>query len=318
MKPLALISLLALAALATAPGCQDAAESPTDPVAVDTPGLLAEPPFTGGETNTVAWTDTGADSYRVDMAADMDFASVEASSDWTTATTWTFTGLEHGTTYYFRVQARDPEGNTSPWSQPQASTQDAVPPVTGIAPTPGDQTSLRFTLVLEGQDDLSGITEIDLWYTVDQGPMTFEGTYSPGNVVIVAEESGFFRFYTTGVDAAGNRSSLPDTAQVVTQVPEPIIITDVQGEDFDITNAVLKHHLAATYWAHGVGRNTIRPVIDPRMIGPGDPGYPDDDEQVEVIGVAMGDDIRAYKIIDIPDREVVDDVVNGAELAVTY
>lgn len=84
---------------------------------------------------------------------------------------------------------------------------------------------------------------------------------------------------------AGNRSAMPPAPQAVTLVPEPIITTDLTGEDFDITNAVLRHNIHEAFWANGLGRDTIRLVIGPRMIGPGETGYPDDQNTAEVIGV---------------------------------
>ncbi len=321
--PIILYATLGLGLLLYTSGCNDngpATGGPTAPLSLDAPSLTQEPQFTLGLENQVSWSteDPAAGSFLIQQAADQDFAAITNQSDWTTDSAYQFTGLENGVTYFYRVKARSSEANESPWSIPVSSTQDAEPPVTGIASTVNDQTSLRFKLVLEGSDELSGITEIDLWYTINAGEPQFYNTYGPGEMTFLATEPGNYGFFTESVDAVGNRSERSAEPQVSTQVPEPIIITDATGEDFDITNAVLKHRIGVAYWDFGLGRNAIRPVINPRMIGPGDPGYPDDQNIAAVIGVRMDDDIRAYKIGDIPDKEVVDDVVNDTPIAVTY
>ncbi len=327
--PFALPRGLSLAALSgflavlllTAGGCRGSATDGgglVTPVTVRVPDLQPEPEFTAGLENQVAWNATDAPDYQVEKASDQEFSADVSNSDWIPSTSYVFTGLEDGRTYFYRVRARDADGNPSAWSAPVASTQDAAPPVTGLASTFNDQTSLRFKLVLEGTDQGSGTREIDLWFAVDNGEPRFYGTYAPGEMTFLADGQGRYHFFTEGVDAVGNRSVLPAEPQVSTQVPEPIIITDNTGEDFDITNAVLKHRLGVPYWDFGLGRNAIPPVIDPRMLEPGDPGYPDDQNTAAVIGVRREGDIRAYRIGDIPNREVVDDVVGGEALAVTY
>ncbi len=319
--PIALYATLGLGLLLLVDGCNDTdIAGPTAPLSLGAPVLEQEPEFTAGLENQITWSldDPGAESFFIEAAEDPDFTTVTAQSDWTTDTGFLFTGLENGTTYFYRVKARGPDVNDSPWSTPVASTQDAAPPVTGIASTFNDQTSLRFKLLLQGSDELSGLTEIDLWFAVDGGEPEFYDTYAPGEITFLATGQGRYGFFTEGVDAVGNRADRSAEPQISTQVPEPIIITDATGEDFDITNAVLKHHIGVAFWDFGLGRNAIKPVINPRMIGPGEPGYPDDQNIATVIGVRMEDDVRAYKIGDIPNKEVVDDVVNGVPLAVTY
>lgn len=67
-----------------------------------------------------------------------------------------------------------------------------------------------------------------------------------------------------------------------------------------------------------LGRDTIRPVNDPQFLDPGDPGYPNQDNLADIMALARDDEAHAYKIGDISNREVVNDVLGGAHLAVTY
>jgi hypothetical protein len=133
-----------------------------------------------------------------------------------------------------------------------------------------------------------------------------------------ATVSGPHELIPVAIDGSGNRQDLAQASVAVTLVPEPIIITDLKGEDFDITAAVLEYNMGVTWWEFGVGRFTIRPLIDPLMIGPGDVGYPRDDNTSEILGVQINDDVRAYLLGDIRNREVVDDVVDGQPVAVIY
>ncbi len=120
------------------------------------------------------------------------------------------------------------------------------------------------------------------------------------------------------IDGSGNRQDLALAPASVTLVPEPIILVDRHGEGFDVTSAVLEYNMSLTWWEFGIGRFTIRPIIDPLMIGEGEVGYPIDSNLTEIVGVQFGDDVRAYKIGDIMNREAVDDVVDGMPIAVIY
>ena len=142
--------------------------------------------------------------------------------------------------------------------------------------------------------------------------------FPPGPVRFQATASGPLELIPVAIDGSGNRQDLAQASTAVTLVPEPIIITDMRGEDFDITAAVLEYRMGVVFWEFGLGRFTIRPVIDPLMIGPGDIGYPLDSNIVEILAVNYEGDSRAYKIGDLPDKEVVDDVVNGVPIAVCF
>ncbi|MCK5254254.1 MAG: fibronectin type III domain-containing protein, partial [Thermoplasmata archaeon] len=95
--------------------------------------MNAEPAYTQGTVNVVSWTagsdvGVGGIEYYCQMATDAGFTSVVYSSGWTSATSYTFIGLVDGTTYYYRVQARDGVGNLGAWSAGVFSTQDSSPP----------------------------------------------------------------------------------------------------------------------------------------------------------------------------------------------
>lgn len=319
--PLFLLLLVFL--LAGCNGDDAVVPDPVIPSAGPAPILDAEPPFSPGQSNTLAWSvpageKSGELVFLVQQSHDPLFADEVAESGWISESSYEFTGLEHGLTHHFRVRGRNRQGAETEWSESQTSTQDAVPPTATLTDLKTEQTSLLFTFVLSATDEVSGVGEIELWFALAEDEPVLHGTFPPGEVSFQATQGGTHEFTAIAVDIAGNRQDMNAAVARVTEVPEPIILVDRDGYEWDVTAAVLEHRMALTYWEFGLGRNTIRPIIDPLMIGPGAVGYPDDDNTTEILGVAYEDDVRAYKIGDMANREVVDDVVNGIPIAVCY
>ncbi len=320
-----LFSLLLLFLLVS--GCEstDTVVPDDPPSAGSAPVLDIEPEFSQGEANTVSWTlpdDEGKTTreleFLVQRSGDPQFADEVVESDWVSGSSYEFTGLENGQTNHFRVRGRNLQGAETDWSSSQSSTQDAAAPVATLTDMKTEQTSLLFWFQLAATDELSGLAEIELWFGLEGAEKTLYGTFPPGEVTFQATQGGTHEFIALATDAVGNRQDMDTAVTEATIVPEPIIIIDRNAEEFDITAAVLEFRMAVQYWEFGLGRFTIRPVIDPLMIGPGHRDYPDDVNVTEILGVAYGDDVRAYKIGDMMDKEVVDDVVNGTPIAVCY
>jgi hypothetical protein len=105
----------------------------SDAVTVDNnvPVLLAEPAWTAGTENTVAWEPmAGATSYTLMRALDANQASPETVVVPGTATSHTLTGLTDGVKYYYFLAAMLQDATTlTAWSAPVFSTQDATSPV---------------------------------------------------------------------------------------------------------------------------------------------------------------------------------------------
>jgi hypothetical protein len=308
-------------------GCNDT--DPVNPIEPPPPGagpvLDSEPEFSPGNENTLAWSlaDDGkagsADwEFLVQRSSDPLFENDVQESGWIGSMSFEFTGLAHGSANYYRVQGQNPQGIKTEWSANQTSIQDAEAPIATLGEMKTEQTSLLFLFEMSATDETSGLKEIELWFGMDgEEPFLF-GTFQPGEVRFQATQGGTHDFFPVAIDMVGNRQDAGATPAATTIVPEPIIITDMRGEDFDITAAVLEYRMGVDFWEFGLGRFTILPVIDPLMIGPGDFGYPRDDNTVEVLAVNYEGDSRAYKIGDLPDKEVVDDVVNGTPIAVSY
>ncbi|MBD3180573.1 MAG: DUF3179 domain-containing protein [Candidatus Latescibacteria bacterium] len=69
---------------------------------------------------------------------------------------------------------------------------------------------------------------------------------------------------------------------------------------------------------YGLGPDAIEPVISPDYLSTGDNGYPPDNASERVIGIAINGDTRAYPITPLAHHEVVNDLVGGSHVAVTY
>ena len=99
---------------------------------------------------------------------------------------------------------------------------------------------------------------------------------------------------------------------------ESVIITDRTGKEWDITHAVNHYDFDPERFQFGLGPYAIRPILDPVLLFPGQPGYPDDEATFRVVGVEIGGDVRAYRLSVLSRHEVVDEVFGGVHVAVTY
>ena len=132
------------------------------------PYLASEPLFTKGTTNQLTWstaidTGIGGVQYRIQATSDPTWTTVEKESTWLQTTSHTFSGLADGSTYYYRVQARDDFSWTSTWSPVVSSPQDAsAPPVPVANAMPAHTEGLDATVSWGGVTDAGGRLDLPL------------------------------------------------------------------------------------------------------------------------------------------------------------
>jgi len=85
------------------------------------------------------------------------------------------------------------------------------------------------------------------------------------------------------------------------------IIVDRTGREWDITHAVEHYGMDPDHFNFGIGVGSIPSVDNPRVIGPGESGYPDKDSPLGVFGVNLSGIIRAYGIGELTSHEVFND-----------
>ncbi|MBN1617763.1 DNRLRE domain-containing protein [Candidatus Dojkabacteria bacterium] len=127
------------------------------------PEIIIEPPFTNGNSNQINWrnskdnfTDQRNIDYQAQISLSKEFSEIFQQTEWEKSTSATFSNLNDGQTYYYRVFARDSAGNISQSSETTKSTQDSgIPQIKkfNIAPvniSPSNTTS-------KGENDFAQI-----------------------------------------------------------------------------------------------------------------------------------------------------------------
>lgn len=203
-------------------------------------------------------------------------------------------------------------------TSPDSPQQETGSPLGTIQPLAEQQTSLQFELEFTTENSGNIENALEILFRIPSTEWVSLGIYGESPVTFIAEGAGLHEFIGLAFDGQGNRQPMPAEAQATTTVPDPIIITDRHGEDFDITNAVLRYQLHEQWWGHGIGRHAIQPINDPRFLEEGDAGYPDQNNTTSIMGVAIDDQFHAYAIHDLLDKEVVNDRIGDAYFSATY
>jgi hypothetical protein len=194
-----------------------------DNTAPPAPTIYPEPEFTQGTTNTVSWTDMsayGGVGYCCECSENPSFVPLHGTTGCTPFTIFTFTDLDDGVLYYYRVKCRDMWWNTSDWSFPlTTSTQDDSPPVTAAGPLNPYYNTVSFNVPFAASDATSGVQYVELYYQVNGGGyVKYGGTYTTSPIAFVAPGQGVYDFYTIGTDNVGNIEAAPLVPDCSTEI----------------------------------------------------------------------------------------------------
>jgi len=320
MRPTLLV-VLSFAVIAG--GCSD--ESTTIPTSDPPPApiVAAEPEFTAGVSNALNWASGAVKnagvSYQAQAALDDEFLQIVRSVSEVRTLEHRFEDLVDGVRYHYRVRTMDDRGGASPWSATVASTQDASPPTVSLTYDDELFTSTRVRLTVTADDTGSGLGELELWAARGDDELAFHSDVEPGAVEYLSETGGDLRLVLKAADAVGNRRE-PDRASAeIAVLPEPVFIVDSPGEAWDVTNAVLGHGMSLQGWAHGIGRNAIRPITDPEHACEGEPGFPEADDMFVALALIDGGDASLLiRLNPMYSSEVWNDEFLGEHFAMTY
>ena len=211
-----------------------------------TPQLEPEPAYTGGTSNTLCWEATsGAESYLLQIAENENFTEGLKENNWINTTYYTFTALEDGKKYFYRIMAKDGLDNKSSWSFAVYSTQDDTPPekVTGLSASTGPhqgEVKISFT---SPEDDVSELGS----YAVKYATFSFSGaqwdeiqefihTWQPlpsgeGEEKIISglQARTSYWFAIKSVDSVGNVSLISNVAGSGTFTPPSVTVSSPVG-----------------------------------------------------------------------------------------
>ncbi len=109
----------------------------------------------------------------------------------------------------------------------------------------------------------------------------------------------------------------PDGAKVI-RIDGKVLIEDNTGKRWDVTHAEEKYGMEPAEFQFGLGPFAIKPILNPKMLSPGDTGYPLDDETFLVLATEINKDARAYSIRVMSIHEIADEVFADAHVAVAY
>ena len=114
-------------------------------------------------------------------------------------------------------------------------------------------------------------------------------------------------------------SNAPEApAAPVKTIDNRVIIVDITGKEWDVTDAQKKYGMNAEDFQYGIGSFAITPILDPQMRDPGDPGYPDASGDFLVIGVTLNGFTRAYGLDSLRCHEIALEEFGDEHVAVAY
>ena len=115
----------------------------------------------------------------------------------------------------------NPVISTNTWT----NLVDDDTPAAGLGALPATTTEPSFPVSWTSSDPTSAVDGVNLFVATDGGPLTFWKTVAPTGSTAYAGTAGHrYGFAAVATDLAGNRSTLPGTAQATTSVVGPLVV----------------------------------------------------------------------------------------------
>lgn len=129
-------------------------------------------------------------------------------------------GLSEGW-HTVEVRTRNDQNN---WENPAVNDTfftDLTPPMTQVEALPQYISATSFPVNWTGSDGGSGLHNVRLFYTKDNGPWTqYLAQFSSSPITFIHMGDGYYEFYTIGKDNASNYEAPPGTRDAFTTVEE--------------------------------------------------------------------------------------------------
>jgi len=126
----------------------------------------------------------------------------------------------------------------------------------------------------------------------------------------------FFLIITIGLACSDITGSDTGPARVIRSEGK-VIIVDQTGKEWDVTHAESRYGMKAEDFQFGLGPFSIRPIQDPKMLSPGDTGYPGNSSRT-IIGTTLNDDTRAYPLDVMIRHEIANETFGDTHVSIAY
>jgi phosphodiesterase/alkaline phosphatase D-like protein len=160
-------------------------------------------------TVTLDWnTSPGAASYRLQVSTSATFQSYVLDDSTLTGTSRQVTGLSNGTTYYWRVNAKN-GGGTSPWSAVWNFTTSVSPPGAFSLSSPANGAANQALAGTLAWQSSSGATGYDVFLDTSNPPTTNVGSNQAGTSYAYAALAAGTTYYwsVTAKNAGGSATA---------------------------------------------------------------------------------------------------------------
>jgi len=234
---------------------------------LEAPEIVLEPKFTQGTSNTVYCRNNGSDGYQFEIASDSVFDQIIKRSPVLTDTFYTFTNLNDGVTYYFRVYGRSCS-YSSKASTKTYSTQDSKPPKI-FAEFPSNHTWVNNNqpaILAHLKDDGIGVDTTKVTMMVDSILVKPQVTQSQAEYTPSASLSqGWHSVKVSAMDYFGQGSDF--TWQFAVDLEKPTFPNQISPADSIIlaTQSVTFHWQASTDTLSGIKHYILEYSIDPKF-----------------------------------------------------
>jgi len=156
-------------------------------------------------------------TYQLQVSKSKNFDTLERDASGLTTTKYTSPTPLAGSSFYWRVRARDGMGFGA-WSETWKFFTDITPPVSHVNPLPAYSTAVNFTVTWTGTDDSSGIGGYEIFAAEDEGSFQLWLNTSKNTGIYEGKDGHKYSFYSIAIDKGGNREAGKSAAEAGTTV----------------------------------------------------------------------------------------------------